>query len=237
MTAASEMPALHASVRQDLIALLRARGPETVAGLEVAACPAWTVRDVLAHLAGVEDDVLAGRLDGVATDPWTAAQVDARRDRTLTEILDEWEQKGPQVEAIAGAFGQAAVQWTMDCLTHDADVRSALGEPVVFDRPHIEHCVEFAAGGYLLFGLEAGAPLARLVGGPHTFPPLDAGITEVDGATAETTLFEVLRGVTGRRNLDQLRAWSWSTDPEPYLAGFTWGPFRVREEPLVERTA
>jgi uncharacterized protein (TIGR03083 family) len=237
MTDETEMPALHASIRTDLIALLRQRGPDTVATLPVPACPAWTVHDVLAHLAGVEDDILAGRLDGVATDPWTDAQVQARHDRSLAEILDEWEEKGPRVEAMAGAFGQAAVQWTMDCITHDADVRSALDEPVLFDRPHIERCVEFAAGGYLLHGLEAGVPLARLVGGGHEFPPTDAGITEVEAATADTSLFEVLRGITGRRNPDQLRAWSWSTDPEPYLAGFTWGPFTVRADPLVERTA
>src|SRR5207245_2381392 len=43
----------------------------------VPATPEWRARDVLAHLVGVADDVVNGRLDGIATDPWTRAQVDA----------------------------------------------------------------------------------------------------------------------------------------------------------------
>jgi hypothetical protein len=37
----------------------------------VPACPDWTVRDAYAHQAGVSADILAGRMDGVATDEWT----------------------------------------------------------------------------------------------------------------------------------------------------------------------
>ena len=138
MTDDVDIPALHAAVRTDLTAVLRSRGTEAVADVQVPGCPEWTVHDVLAHLAGVEADVLAGRLEGVASDPWTSAQVDARRSLSLDEILDEWDENGPKVEAMAGAFGDAAVQWTMDCLTHDADVRGAIGEPVDTERPGLD---------------------------------------------------------------------------------------------------
>lgn len=227
MTDDLDIPAVHAAVRTELIALLRDRGTAAVSDITVPGCPAWTVHDVLAHLAGVDADVLAGRLDGVASDPWTAAQVGARRSMSLDEILAEWEDTGPQVEAVAGDFGEAAVQWTMDCLTHDADVRGAIGEPVQIERAGLDRCVNFVAGGYLIYGLEAGVPVARLTAGAHVFPPADAGIAEVGGATAEASLFELLRGLTGRRSADQIRSWSWSTDPDPYLAGFSWGPFTV----------
>src|SRR4051812_2600102 len=60
------------------------------AATPVPACPDWSVHDVVAHLVGVVDDVLAGRLDGVATEPWTAAQVDSRRDRSISELVSEW---------------------------------------------------------------------------------------------------------------------------------------------------
>ena len=85
------------ATRDRITALLRGVDPE-VADRRVPACPQWTVREVAAHLAGVCDDMLEGRLDGVATDGWTAAQVEARADRSLDEILDEWAEVGPRVE-------------------------------------------------------------------------------------------------------------------------------------------
>lgn len=50
---------------------------EPQAATTVPTCREWSVHDVVAHVTGIVDDALAGRLDGVATDPWTAAQVDA----------------------------------------------------------------------------------------------------------------------------------------------------------------
>ena len=41
----------------------------------VPCTPAWTVRDVLSHVAGIPDDALNGRLDGVTTEPWTSTIV------------------------------------------------------------------------------------------------------------------------------------------------------------------
>ena len=81
-----------------------------------------------AHLAGACDDVLEGRLDGVASDEWTAAQVVARADRSLDEILDEWAEVGPRVEEL---FGDGGVhpQMLFDEVTHEHDVRSALDRP------------------------------------------------------------------------------------------------------------
>ena len=76
----------------------------------VPATPAWRVRDVVAHLSGNLDDILAGNLDGVATDPWTAVQVDKRSDRSVEEILAEWSENGPKVEAVINDFGTAVVR-------------------------------------------------------------------------------------------------------------------------------
>ena len=47
----------------------------------------WTVKDVVAHLCGACEDILAGRLEGVATDPWTEAQV-ARFEGADLEVVD-----------------------------------------------------------------------------------------------------------------------------------------------------
>jgi hypothetical protein len=42
----------------------------------VPTCPGWTVRDVVAHLAGLCEDWVQGRLAGYASEAWTANQVE-----------------------------------------------------------------------------------------------------------------------------------------------------------------
>src|SRR5690349_1912685 len=95
---------VYAEGRRRVSALVRDLPPER-ADLPVPGCPQWRVKDVVSHLTGICADVLAGNIEGVATDPWTAAQVDARRDRSIAEIVAEWDEIAPQVEAIAAQFG------------------------------------------------------------------------------------------------------------------------------------
>src|SRR5256886_14904299 len=85
---------------------LRSRVSDLVRGADdeqlerhTPATPEWRVRDVVAHLSGITADINAGNLDGVATDPWTARQVDARRDWSIEQGLDEWDTEGAKVEA------------------------------------------------------------------------------------------------------------------------------------------
>src|SRR2546430_10175368 len=80
---------------------LRSRVSDLVRGadeeqleLHTPAAPEWRVRDVVAHLSGITADINAGNLDGVATDAWTARQVDARRDWSIEQVLEEWDTEG-----------------------------------------------------------------------------------------------------------------------------------------------
>jgi hypothetical protein len=56
----------------------------------------------------------------------------------------------------------------------------------------------------------------------------------IDEILLETTSFEGLRALTGRRSLGQVQALDWTGDPAQYLPAFTWGPFRPAESDLVE---
>ena len=87
------------------------------------ACPGWTVHDVVAHLAGIVDDALHGRLDGVATEPWTAAQVEGRG-ATSAQLLAQWAAQAP-------AFESASLppQAVADVACHEQDIRNALERP------------------------------------------------------------------------------------------------------------
>ena len=130
----------------------RQRIVEVVSGLDqdrarapVPTCPDWTVADVLAHLTGVCADVLAGRLDGVATDPWTEAQVSARRGRPVDELVAEWDDVAPQVEAIAEQFPErTGEQWVTDLTTHEHDIRTAVGTPGARDAAGVAIGLDFA---------------------------------------------------------------------------------------------
>jgi hypothetical protein len=116
---------------------LRARVTDLAAGIDgetanttVPATPEWSVHDLLAHLAGVPNDIISGQLEGIATDPWTQVQVDARRARSVAELLTEWEEFGSQVDALIPAFPpEAAAQLVFDASTHEQDLRHALGAP------------------------------------------------------------------------------------------------------------
>jgi hypothetical protein len=54
------------------------------------ATPEWRVRDIAAHMGGVCDDIANGNMAGVATNAWTQAQVDKRRDWELEQVLADW---------------------------------------------------------------------------------------------------------------------------------------------------
>ena len=95
------------------------------ADVPVPACPGWTVKDVVAHLAGVFDDIQRGNLEDATTDAWTAAQVEKRRDRSLSNIGADWH---VQVHTHPHVFiGNYVQHLVADMLCHEFDIRGAIG--------------------------------------------------------------------------------------------------------------
>ena len=88
------------------------------------ACPEWSVHDLVAHMTGVPDDALNGRLDRVATDPWTAAQVERARDMSVLELVARWSEQGPVFEGFP-----LPPEAVVDITTHEQDLRGALDCP------------------------------------------------------------------------------------------------------------
>jgi uncharacterized protein (TIGR03083 family) len=199
----------------------------------VPACPEWSVHDVVAHLTGVCADILAGNIEGVATDPWTAAQVAPRRSRPLDEVLKEWSEIAPQVEAFADNFpGRAADQWVADLATHEHDVRGALSRPGARDSDAIEVGLDFLVTMFLESSLAARSlPALRVRAGERQW------VVGGDGdalAELEAAPFELFRALTGRRSPAQIRGYRWDGDPAVYLPAFDYGPFTTRSTDLHE---
>jgi hypothetical protein len=183
-------------------------------------------------LAGACDDLLEGRLDGVASDEWTAAQVVARADRSLDEILDEWAEVGPRVEQLFGDRG-VHPQLLFDEVTHEHDVRSALDRPGAREDDAVTIALSFVVRAFPQALGGAGAPALAFRFGGEEVVLADEG----DGAPAQATLtataFDLVRSCSGRRTLDQIAALDWGgADPAPWLPAFTWGPFTPPVAPV-----
>lgn len=199
---------------------------EADAARPVPACPLWSVKDVYAHFAGVQADILDGRLDGVATDPWTARQVAERAGHSLEAIVAEWRSRMGALDAVLDAIGEAMdPRLAIDAWTHEQDLRHALDRPGGRDGPE----VTTVAGSLLAFlGAqlgEAGLPGIRWAdehGAVHL-----AGSGE-PGVTLRCSTFDFCRARLGRRSPAQLRALGWDSDPAPFLDVFVvFGPTTV----------
>jgi uncharacterized protein (TIGR03083 family) len=190
---------------------------ERVADVAVPATPGWDVHDLVAHLAGVVTDAVSGNMEGVTTDPWTAAQVERGRGRSVAELLVEWEAGAPLVEAFLSSASaediSTAARGVIDVHTHEADLCGALGRPV-------ELPADVLAWGAGLLRNEFDATVAAT-----GLPPVEV--------TAED--LEWFRGRLGRRTAAEVCQYNWSQDPAPYLDA--WFVFGRAVESLGERSA
>jgi uncharacterized protein (TIGR03083 family) len=188
----------------------------------VPASPAWTVRDVLAHLVGVcqsqaedtapeepETDimkVLVGWNEPdrtAARDRWTGEMVAARRERSVPELLEEWDGWERAAVATVNRGGLSAMRLpalVTDLVLHSQDLRAALGVPGDTTREAGQLTLSS-----LLFLLDLRITAAEL-------PALrveEAGGKVLAGKSAQGvvlagTRHELIRALGGRRTRDQI---------------------------------
>jgi uncharacterized protein (TIGR03083 family) len=172
----------------------------------VPACPKWSVRDVFAHLTAVAEDVLAGRLARPPTEDMTAAQVARFSGHDVKDIAAAWEDVAPQFERVIGT----SRVWppVVDVVSHEHDIRGALGRPGARDSGAVWH-----SAGRLIAGLRPPVPMRVAVEDAEFEVGPDGGTPLV----LTTSRFEALRWRMGRRSKAQLAALDWSGDPAPVL--------------------
>jgi uncharacterized protein (TIGR03083 family) len=202
----------YAGVRARTAALVRSASHEQLEAV-APATPAWRVRDVLAHMVGVPTDVLAGRMEGVASDAWTEAQVERYRGVPLEQVLAEWDEASATVEPMIPDFGVMAGQAIADVVTHEHDIRHALGATEARDSDAVligsAWCAQWIAKRSAGEGL--GTLRVETDLWTHTY-----GSGEPD-LVLRSSAFELLRAATGRRSVAQIRAFDWSGEPQPHL--------------------
>jgi uncharacterized protein (TIGR03083 family) len=202
----------------------------------VPACSDWTVHDVVAHLAGLCQDWVDGRLGGYASDSWTAAHVARFAASSCAEILEAWAAAmGPFGELREMMLGLPGGRWAYgDAVIHEADLRGALGAGHV-PQDDLMKCTDMLTSRWTyevlrpagLPGIEIRAPGA----GPWVLGPAEGGTVEV---RVEVVPHELFRAMAGRRSAAQVRRWDWSADPEPFVAAGLPYPFRWAADDLVD---
>lgn len=97
-----------------------------------------------------------------------------------------------------------------DTWTHAQDVRAAVDAPAIHDEPLVTSLAEYALATFRGFYAKSAAPPIQIIvdGGAYVL-----GSGDDDAApslTLETTSYELLRILFGRRSVDQVRAARWS---------------------------
>ena len=149
----------------------------------VPSCPAWSTSALVAHMMGVNEDILAGRMEGVTTDAWTQAQVDRHTGESLRQLADGWESIAADFDAVLPHIpAPVNSQLVMDAVTHEHDLRHALGSSDARDTDAVQ-----VALGWLFDMAETKQP------------GLGQQLSESGVAP-----FQLLRSLTGRRSMDQI---------------------------------
>ncbi len=216
-------------------ATTRGRITELVAGLSdddaavvVPACPAWTVKDLLAHLVGVPADLVARRNPGGDTQAWVDAQVAERRPRPVENLLAEWGEIGPQFEGLIERKPALFAGLLYDQVAHEHDLRGALGQPGARDTEALRLSMNVECEQLTTDLHRLDLPAVRLSANGGTWL---AGEGE-PGLTIDTDLFEVFRLLGSRRSDRQMRAAPWQGEFDRFLPALSHMPLPIHD--LVE---
>lgn len=203
----------------------------------VPACPDWTVRDLVAHLAGVAEDSEGGGFFAGALDAWADPTVAADRERWTADhvrtrsalptgtLLDDLEHHGVElVRSLRSGNGRASrvPGWMIgapaaDLAVHVGDLREALGLGSDADTA----IWSFGFGQYRSW---LRARLVQLALPPLLLTDGESAWSMGRGEPAATVLAhrdELFRMISGRRSEAQIRAYQWSGDPTPYVAAIS----------------
>ena len=200
----------------------------------VPACPAWTARQLVAHLVGLADDLVGGNVHGWATQRWTAAQVERFGSSSGAELVAAWSDVAGSI-GDAEAFGDVpAVAFAFgDAIVHEADLRAVLepGSRVPADAVSAALAAGVARWRALLS--HTAVPALHLeVPGVRSWWLGDRA--DVKAVFVEAPAYEAFRALYGRRSEAQVASWQWLGSAAPYIEAGLPFPFRWAESAMVD---
>jgi uncharacterized protein (TIGR03083 family) len=202
--AVAEWSAAHVRVAE----LVRAADGER----PVPACPAWTVRQLLAHMVGLGVDVVAGNEPDDHNAVWTQRHVDDRSDASIAELLAEWDSV---TGALIAWMREHTTRPLNDVIIHEQDLRGALAQPGARDTPGLQIVRDRILDRFARRLVDRLPVRLQAEGWAWTSP----GVGE-PALVLQANGFDLARAVMSRRSAAQLQAWTTRGDLEPYLAAF-----------------
>lgn len=243
----AELADVYEGLRNDICQLVAGLEPQKL-DKPVPATPDWSIRDIVTHLTGDATCTIAGDFPreffeafgepaAVAkVNDWTSRQLEERRGRPLEDLFQEWKSSSIDLTAMMrgekpwpeGNVPFADRVLITDAAVHQQDIFGALG----MERAREALPIKLGLSGYIAtMGWRlsaAGIPPLRFDLGDKSYA---AGEGEA-AATVHASRFELFRAMSGRRNPEQVRAYDWDGDAEPYIPYFY--PYGIREDALVE---
>lgn len=202
------------------------------ASTPVPACPDWSVKDLLAHVVGVAADVVGGDEPDDHNEAWTQAQVDARRDADVADLLAEWAGSAERLVAWMGEHGTRPLN---DVVIHEQDLRGALGEAGARDTTGLRTIRDRMAARFST-AAEALPPLLMVEYRDDDVEPwhhVTRGSENDAAVVLSADGFELFRALTSRRTAEQVRAMTVRGDVTPYLDALA-GLGPLPDRPLPE---
>ena len=210
------------STRERILALAHGLDDETETR-SVPACPEWTCRDLVTHVASMPIAISVGDIPGEDGDAWIDKVLDDRRSLSVDELETAWRGADEVLAAIIDGPGLALYY---DQVVHEHDLRGALGIPGARNEPEVSMALQVS--------LDQIDPHVQAAG----LPPLAVDIGDAvvqssegpPGCTITTTAWEAMRALNGRRTADEIRALPHDGDLASYL-----GPVAARFPFLTAR--
>jgi len=176
----------------------------------VPACPAWDVHDVVAHISGVPELLAAGDRPTGDTQTWIDVLVADRRNVPVAELLERW---AACADVTSALIDRGVPVLLVDVVSHEHDIRGAVGLPGARDAPEVYSAVEVML--VTLGGLIEEAGLGALSVDTGTFRWTSHAAPV--GCTIEVDAWEAVRTLVSRRTVDEIRALPRSGEIEPYI--------------------
>lgn len=177
----------------------------------VQACPEWSVKGLVSHVAGLCEALSRGEAPPSDTQVWVDLLVAERANQSLGTTLEQWQACAPQFAEVAEANVRIAAPITYDLIVHEHDLRHALNLPGERDNDAVLVAMSFGALMIEndLKNLNKGSLFLRC--GQHEWQcgPGDVALSLDLTNYCENPIWETLRLTGSRRSKSQLQRYPW----------------------------